>query len=84
MIRAALAAVLALGLATCNAGVAGTPASGAATTQPPMQTDGTLPARPVQAAMPDYDGIGPLRFGMSPEEMHLGVVPQVDYVEGCG
>lgn len=69
MIRAALATVLALGVAVCNAGVAGAAAAGAAMTQPPMQTGGTLPARSVLAAMPDYNGIGPLRFGMSAEEM---------------
>lgn len=36
---------------------------------PPMQTGGTLPARSVYAAQPDFRGLGPLRFGMDRVQM---------------
>lgn len=58
MTRTMLAAAAALALAGCgssgpHAGTAAAPASASA------------PARPVLAAMPDFNGIGPLRFGMT-------------------
>lgn len=36
---------------------------------PPMQTGGVLPPRSVANAQPDFNGIGPLRFGMSVAQM---------------
>lgn len=66
MIRAATAAAIALGLLGCNAMASPGPPAPARSA---MHTGGTLPPRPVLAAMPSFDGIGPLRFGMTPPQM---------------
>lgn len=70
MIRAATAAAIALALLAGGAGAArGPPASPSAIQPSAMHTAGTLPPRAVLAAMPDFNGIGPLRFGMTAREM---------------
>ena len=77
MIRTVLIVVTALVLVACNATEsrsADTAATRAAQsdsrTPPPRPGNGRdLPARPVSAAMPDFTGIGPLRFGMTAEQM---------------
>jgi len=64
----------ALMLAACSAteshdaGSMGTPAASSDTKAPPRPAN-DLPAHSVFDAMPDFNGIGPLRFGMSAAEM---------------
>ncbi|MBS0432552.1 MAG: lectin [Proteobacteria bacterium] len=75
MIRIIFLSAAVLMLAACNAtesrgagqdGQTGSPAAKA----PPRPGNGRdLPARSVFDAMPDFNGIGPLRFGMGADEM---------------
>lgn len=72
--RTLLLVSLVLVLAGCNAPngdgrPAQTPASAATRMHPPVRTGGPQPARSVLDAMPDFSGIGPLRFGMTAQQM---------------
>lgn len=76
MIRAVFIAGAAVVLAACNAPpsqASRTGAAGASTTQATatghMQAGPSQPARPVLDAMPEFNGIGPLRFGMTATQM---------------
>lgn len=70
MNRAVVATGMALGvLASTAAASPMPPGSAPAAARSAMRTGGTLPPRPVLAAMPDFAGIGPLRFGMDPAQM---------------
>ena len=66
MTRIALIAAITLGLAACTGTGAdhAAPPAAAATTHAPAVASSSSPARSVLAAMPDFTGIGPLRFGM--------------------
>ena len=74
MIRTVFIAAAALALAACGAeeshvgGSTNTPVKTADAKTPPRPAN-DLPARLVLDAMPDFNGIGPLRFGMSAEQM---------------
>ncbi len=75
MIRTVFIAAAVLVLVACgateshDAGSTSTPVKTADAITPPRSAN-DLPARPVLDAMPDFNGIGPLRFGMSAEQMH--------------
>ena len=75
MIRAFPILATALVLAACSATESHDAASmdarvaSANTKAPPPRPANDLPARSVLDAMPDFNGIGPLRFGMSAEQM---------------
>lgn len=96
MIRTAFIAAMALALAGCNATesrgadpIAAASESTATTATPSMHTGGTLPPRSVLDAAPNFNGLGPLRFGMDAQQMRkawtqplYGEPPQHD-PSGC-
>ena len=75
MIRSVFIAAAVLVLVACGAGgshdVGSTDTSvKTADAKAPPRPANDLPAHSVLEAMPDFNGIGPLRFGMSAEQMH--------------
>lgn len=68
-IIALLGACSVSGRRTDSTSVGAAPASQVMTQTPTMRTGGTLPPRAVGNAQPDFNGIGPLRFGMTAQQM---------------
>lgn len=69
MIPTAWVAAIALALVACTAVASNPPSGSTSVAAPAMRTGGTLPPRSVLDAMPDFDGIGPMHFGMDVAQM---------------